>query len=288
MIKLGKLKKIKCNFPILEAKRAISKNICQNLISEISNSKAFDDMIMEGRSRINKGSKNFKKYLKYSKHSKKLFKKFNSKNFYRKIEKIFKLKFKENTWENLYNPRSFNQKKFTLKRKVNSKELIKLLGDDYRNPILNLDIDFSVSKGGYRLKPHRDDVTRLYNFLIYLNDIPKKNGGSLTLYKKKSKKNVRKSFRRFPKINELEIVKEFTPKQGTVIFFKSTPNSYHGVKRFKEFNCSKRFFIYGSYALNKPVIWSFKNNKYFPSIVKNDKKMLTSFHDSNYLLKKTS
>ena len=288
MIKLGKLKKIKCNFPILEAKRAISKNICQNLISEISNSKAFDDMIMEGRSRINKGSKNFKKYLKYSKHSEKLFKKFNSKNFYKKIEKIFKLKFKENTWENLYNPRSFNQKKFTLKRKVNSKELIKLLGDDYRNPILNLDIDFSVSKGGYRLKPHRDDVTRLYNFLIYLNDIPKKNGGSLTLYKKKSKKNVRKSFRRFPKINELEIVKEFTPKQGTVIFFKSTPNSYHGVKRFKEFNCSKRFFIYGSYALNKPVIWSFKNNKYFPSIVKNNKKMLTSFHDSNYLLKKTS
>ena len=288
MINLGKLKKIKSNFPVLVAEKAIPKNICKNLTSEISASRAFDDMIMGGRSRINKGSKNFKKYLKYSKHSKKLFKKFNSKNFYRKIEKIFKLKFKENTWENLYNPRSFNQKKFTLKRKVNSKELIKLLGDDYRNPILNLDIDFSVSKGGYRLKPHRDDVTRLYNFLIYLNDIPKKNGGSLTLYKKKSKKNVRKSFRRFPKINELEIVKEFTPKQGTVIFFKSTPNSYHGVKRFKEFNCPKRFFIYGSYALNKPVIWSFKNNKYFPSIVKNNKKMLTSFHDSNYLLKKTS
>jgi Rps23 Pro-64 3,4-dihydroxylase Tpa1-like proline 4-hydroxylase len=166
--------------------------------------------------------------------------------------------------------------------------LIKLLGDDYRNPILNLDIDFSVSKGGYRLRPHRDDVTRLYNFLIYLTDIPKKNGGSLILYKKKSKKNIRKSFRRFPKISELKIVKEFTPKQGTVIFFKSTPNSYHGVKRFKEFNCPKRFFIYGSYALNKPVIWSFKNNNYFPTIVPNNKRMLTSFHDSNYLLKKIS
>ena len=47
------------------------------------------------------------------------------------------------------------------------------------------------------------------------------------------------------KINELKIIKEFTPKQGTIIFFKSTPNSYHGVKRFKEFNCPKRFFIYG-------------------------------------------
>ena len=26
-----------------------------------------------------------------------------------------------------------------------------------------------------------DDITRLYNFLIYLTDIPKKNGGSLTI-----------------------------------------------------------------------------------------------------------
>ena len=138
------------------------------------------------------------------------------------------------------------------------------------------------------MRPHRDDVNRLYNFLIYLTDIPKKNGGSFTLYQKKTKKSLRKNFRRFPKINELKIVKEFTPKQGTVIFFKSTPNSYHGVKRFKEFNCPKRFFIYGSYAFNKPVIWSFENNNYFPTKMPNKKRMLTSFHDSNYLLKKTS
>ena len=287
MINLEKLKKIKGNFPVLVGEKAVPKNICKNLISEISSSEAFDDIIMGGRSRINKGSKNFKVYLKNSKYSLKLFKQFNSKKFFKKIEKIFKSKFKENTWTNLYNPKSFNEKKFTLKRKVNSKELKKLLGNNYRDPILNLDIDFSVSKGGYRLRPHRDDVNRLYNFLIYLTDIPKKNGGSLTLYKKKTKINLRKNFKRFPKINELNIVKEFTPKQGTVIFFKSTPNSYHGVKKFKEYNCPKRFFVYGSYALNKPVIWSFKDNKYFPTIVPNNKRMLTSFHDSNYLLKNT-
>ena len=285
MINIGKLKKIKTNFPVLVAKKAIPINICKKLISEINSSKSFDDMIMGGRSRINKGSKNFKNYLKDSRYSLKLFKKFNSKIFFKKVEKIFKTRFKENTWINLNNPKSFNPKKFTPKRKVNSKELKKLLGNNYRNPILNLDIDFSVSKGGYRLRPHRDDVNRLYNFLIYLTDIPKKNGGSLILYKKKSKKNIRKNFRRFPKDRELKVVKEFTPRQGTVIFFKSTPNSYHGVKRFKEYNCPKRFFIYGSYALNKPVIWSFKNNKYFPTIVPNNKRMLTSFHDSNYLLK---
>ena len=130
---------------------------------------------------------------------------------------------------------------------------------------------------------HRDDITRLYNFLIYLTDIPKKNGGSLTIFRKKSKKNLRKSFRRFPKIGELEVVKAFTPKKGTVVFFQSTPNSYHGVKRFIEHNCPKRFFIYGSYALNKPVIWNYKGTAYYPHIISTKKRMLTSFHDANYL-----
>ena len=61
MINIGKLKKIKNNFPVLVAEKAIPKNICKNLTSEISASRAFDDMIMGGRSRINKGSKTFLK-----------------------------------------------------------------------------------------------------------------------------------------------------------------------------------------------------------------------------------
>ena len=85
------------------------------------------------------------------------------------------------------------------------------------------------------------------------------------------------------KITELEIVKSFTPKKGTVVFFQSTPNSYHGVKRFIERNCPKRFFIYGSYALNKPVIWNYKGVSYYPHIISTKKRMLTSFHDANYL-----
>ena len=283
MLKIEKLKKIKSNFPVLIGNNIIPKNICKTLIKEISSSKSFDDMIMGGRSRINKGSKNFDKYIQNSKISKKIFKLFNSKSFYKKIENMFKKKFKNGSWENSNLPEIFNTKKFTIKKKLNSSELQKMLGNNYSNPKVNLDIDFSVSKGGYRLRPHRDDITRLYNFLIYLTDIPKKNGGSLTIYKKKIKKNIRKSFKRFPKINELDIVKEFTPKQGTAVFFQSTPNSYHGVKRFIEKNCPKRFFIYGSYALNKPVIWKFKNIPYYPHIIKNKKKMLTSFHDANYL-----
>lgn len=283
MIKINRLKKIKSNFPVLVGDNVVNSNICNLLIDEISKSKAFDDMIMGGRSRINKGSKNFSNYIKTSNNSAKLFKLFNSKVFYKKIENLFSKNFKDGSWTNTHMPRVFNPKKFTIKKKLNSSELKKLLGNNYSNPKVNLDIDFSVSKGGYRLRPHRDDITRLYNFLIYLTDIPKKNGGSLTIYRKKAKKNLRKSFRRFPKINELEIVKAFTPKKGTVVFFQSTPNSYHGVKRFVERNCPKRFFIYGSYALNKPVIWNYKETAYYPHIISTNKRMLTSFHDANYL-----
>ena len=283
MFKINKLKKIKSNFPVLAGKKVISKEVCNILIKEISNSKTFDDIIMGGRKRINKGSKNFSNYIKNSKKSRKLFKLFNSKSFYKKIDNLFTKNFRDGSWINLYKPKIFNDKKFTIKKKINSSELKKILGNKYSNPEVNLDIDFSMSKGGYRLRPHRDDITRLYNFLIYLTDIPKKNGGSLTIYRKKSKKKSKKNFRRFPKISELEIVKSFTPNKGTAIFFQSTPNSYHGVNRFIEKNCPKRFFIYGSYALNKPVIWKFKSTSYYPHIISTKKRMLTSFHDANYL-----
>ena len=177
MLSTNKLKRIKSNFPILVGDNVLSKNICNLLVKEISNSKAFDDMIMRWRSRINKGSKNFNLYIKNSVNSAKLFKLFNSKSLYKKIEKLFTKNFKDGSWINLYKPKSFNPKKFTVKKKLNSSELKKILGNNYTSPKVNLDIDFSVSKGGYRLRPHRDDITRLFNFLIYLNDIPKKNGG---------------------------------------------------------------------------------------------------------------
>ena len=282
MLRVEKLKKFKNNFPILVGNKAISNHLCASLIKEISSSETFDDLIMGGRSRINKGSKKFQKYINKSKISKKLFQLFNSKKFYNKIENIFKKNFKNQSWVNLHPPKLFNKKKFTIKKKINSTELKALLGKNYKHTNVNLDIDFSVSKGGYRLRPHRDDITRLYNFLIYLTDIPRKNGGSLTIYKKKAKKNIRKSFKRFPKMSELEIVKSFTPKKGTVVFFQSTPNSYHGVKRFIEKNCPKRFFIYGSYAQNTPVIWKYKDATYYPHIIYSKKRMLTSFHDANY------
>ena len=285
MINVNKLKKVKSNFPVVIGKGAISAKDCERLINEIKNAKSFDDMIMGGRNRINKGSKNFKNYLKNSKLSHKLYKQFNSQSFYKKVEKKFKKTFKDYGWSNAYFPNRFLRDKFTNKKLMNSKELIKMLGKTYKNPNVNLDIDFSVSRGGYRLRPHRDDVTRLYNFLIYLNDIPKKNGGALSIFKKKADMKYRKSFKRFPGISELAKVTEFTPSKGSVIFFQSTPNSYHGVSLFKETNGRKRFFIYGSYALSKPVVWRYKNVSYLPKIKSTNRRMLTSSHDSDYLMR---
>ena len=94
MLSTNRLKKIKSNFPVLVGNNVVSKNICNLLIKEISNSKSFDDMIMGGRSRINKGSKNFNSYIKNSVTSAKLFKLLNSKTFYNKIESIFVKNFK--------------------------------------------------------------------------------------------------------------------------------------------------------------------------------------------------
>ena len=288
MINIRKLKSLKSNFPIMIAEKAISKNICNKFVEEIQKSEAFDDIIMCGRSRINKGSQNFKKFIKSSKNAAQLYRQFNNFNFYKTIEKIFKKKFKNNSWSSLYRANSFQKEKFTPKEKYNSFELKKILGKINKKPKVNLDIDFSVSKSGYRLRPHRDDITRQYNFLIYLNNIPKSNGGSLTIYKKKANKKIRKSFRRFPKVSELKTIKEFTPKIGSVIFFQSTPNSYHGVKRFTEHKRQKRYFIYGSYAFNGPIIWQFKNINYYPEIKFTKNKMLSSFHDSNYTMKNIS
>ena len=86
-------------------------------------------------------------------------------------------------------------------------------------------------------------------------------------------------------ISELVKVKEFTPSKGSVIFFQSTPNSYHGVSLFREIKGKKRFFIYGSYALSKPVVWRYKNVSYLPKIKRTNKRMLTSSHDSDYLMR---
>ena len=286
MININKLKKIKCVFPIVFGKNVISAKICRKLIWEISNAKSFDDLIQGGRNRINKGSKNFKDYLKKSEFSNKLYKQFNSEFFFKKIEDKFKKTFPNYDWNYTFKQKKFLKHKYTKKNLMNSKELSRMYGKNYSKKNVNLDFDFSASVDGYKLKPHRDDITRIYNFLIYLNDIPKKSGGALTIFKFKGNNKIRRIFKRFPNINKLNKIKEFIPYQGSVVFIQSTPNSYHGVSLYKENQKRKRFFIYGSYALSGPVIWKYKNLTYLPKIKKTNKRLLTSSHNTDYILKK--
>ena len=45
-------------------------------------------------------------------------------------------------------------------------------------------------------------------------------------------------------------------KIGQIFLFTSSPDSYHGVSKFTSDN-QDRVFIYGSYSLDRKVIWNF-------------------------------
>ena len=56
------IKKVEAEFPILLTNNFINKKNCKNISSEIRNFKNYDDYVMSGRNRINKGSNNFKNF----------------------------------------------------------------------------------------------------------------------------------------------------------------------------------------------------------------------------------
>ena len=114
-------------------------------------------------------------------------------------------------------------------------------------------MDFSVSNKGYFRGPHRDRDSRIVNFLIYLNSLSKNDGGVLSFYNIKKIKNYR--FPRFPKTSSLKISKKFKATRGDGIFFLSSPDSYHAVSKFIGKKIKQRYFVYGSFSLNKPVVW---------------------------------
>ena len=121
---------------------------------------------------------------------------------------------------------------------------------------INLDIDFSRSKKGYYRKAHRDRETRIISFLIYLNTIDKKFGGEFEVYGSKDEIKDIKKLKRFPNENDIALVDKFSPKSGQIFLFTSSPDSYHGVSKFTSDN-QDRVFIYGSYSLDRKVIWNF-------------------------------
>ena len=250
MIQLDKkkLKVINSDFPILQADNFIKKNNCVQIVREMRRINNYDDYVMSGRNRLNKGSEKFKNFLSNSKQSRKLYNFFNNKIFLNKIKKIFQSKFNHLNFKILKKDLKFSKTNYGLQKgRTFTKKR-------YKKPTVNLDIDFSVSEKGYFREIHRDRDTRILNFLIYLNTLPKKNGGILEIYSLGRKQyNVRKQLSRFPSKRVLRKSKTFKTQAGRAIFFLSQPNSYHGVSKL--ISNKKRFFIYGSLSLDRKVKW---------------------------------
>ena len=79
-------------------------------------------------------------------------------------------------------------------------------------------------------------------------------GGNFFFIKLKKRKNFR--FPRFPNIKNLLVSKSIPAKKGVAIFFSFKSRVlYHAVSKFKGKKVKKRYFIYGSFSLNKAVNW---------------------------------
>ena len=85
----------KLDFQNLIIEDFFSKNRCKKIVREINKFGKFDDLVMGGRKRINKGSKNFHNFLNQSSESRKFFKNINNFKYFKKIQNYFDKKKKE-------------------------------------------------------------------------------------------------------------------------------------------------------------------------------------------------
>lgn len=254
IVKKKNLKKKYYNFgyPVVKIDNFLEKKFCHNIILEMEKFNVFDDKVMVSRNRINKGSNNFKNFINNSVHSKKLYNKLNTYRCFLFMKRLLNL--------NNSNWRFFNSIKYFSKTNYGEQETtiltkIKKIFNRTRfvKTSLNLDIDFSIAERGYYRNIHRDRDNRVINFLLYFNNVESKSGGSFNIYS--YNKNY---FPRFPNKKFTKIKKKIFPKIGTLVIFLSSPNSYHEAGKFLSRKNEKRFFLYGSYCLNKKVLW-FKN-----------------------------
>ena len=233
---------INSEFPVLEVKNFLSKKQSTKIIEELSSNKEFDVHDIHNRRMLVKGSRHFNEFIRKSSISSKLFKIMNSKSFFSRVIKLFKMNFNHNFFKVENNLTSFSKNLFT-------KHLQKKLTKSKSKDKVYFDIDFSIAGKNYYRGPHRDKPNRFFVFLIYLNKVKKNSGGCLEILKPK-----KKSFKKKRLINKDFYKKIITPSAGKMVIFLANENSYHAASRFKS-NKDKRYFIYGSYSMNKNVNW---------------------------------
>ena len=242
-------------WPHIVFENFLNNQQCEAIIKEILNQPKYDDKVMVNRNRIFKGSKNFDNILSKSP---------NMKNIYEYLNKFKTFNVLNNLFDHSKIQWKLNEKIFSFSDNYSGKQkddlfenLIKFLSNKKLiKTTMNLDIDFSVSGEGYARSAHRDRETRVLNFLIYLNEFNKEDGGLFELYDNNYLDfDFQDQYPRFPEIKKLVVKKSILPKVGKMIVFLSTPNSYHAASQFLS-KSKKRIFIYGSYSLNKKTIWS--------------------------------
>ena len=249
------IKKVNAQYPIGYIDNFISEENCKKLFDEIYAFDAYDDLVMNGRMRVNKGSQKFKNYLKNSPNLFSLYSKLNNQELFLSMkEKLNALK-KENSWypeleDFNFSKEGYGEQKFDLIKYFRKSWFI----SKFFKKTINLDVDFSRSKKGYFRKAHRDRDTRIISFLLYLNTIDKKLGGEFEIYKTKEQIKDIAMLKRFPESDKISLVEKFPPKAGQLFLFVSTPDSYHGVSEFLT-EKQDRVFIYGSYSLDRKVNW---------------------------------
>ncbi len=242
-------------YPYLIINNFLSEEYSSKLKKDILEFNNFDDKVMVNRSRINKGSKNFANILSTSEHINKFYNTLNSMEMFHKFYNLFNLE--NSNWKVNEKLQYFSKNYFGKQKDDFYENFIKFLtSKNILKTKINLDIDFSVSGKGYNRGPHRDRETRVLNFLIYLNDFDKQDGGDFQIFDYETKEsNNQSDYPRFPNIDLVSSSYSVQPKKGKLVVFLSTPNSYHAAGEFLVTE-RKRVFIYGSYSLNKKVNWT--------------------------------
>ena len=101
-------------FPLLIVNNFINKTICNRLKQSIISNKSFDDYVMNGRYRVNKGSHNFKKFVKKSKQIELIYNELNKYSFYFKITKLLENHFSNDPWKIKNKIKKFSKNNFGL------------------------------------------------------------------------------------------------------------------------------------------------------------------------------
>jgi len=102
--------------------------------------------------------------------------------------------------------------------------------------------DYSRASDGYFREIHRDSDERRYVFLLYLNQLDEMaEGGDLQMFKLKE---PTESFPARPSEEECVLVRSCPPKEGCMVVFRNTFDSYHAVGQMSG-HSQDRDFLYG-------------------------------------------